>query len=66
MLEELKKRLAQGLALAAQGAEIVEAVRMDVAEAKHALSTTDIAELDRMLDEATDRTLALNKRIQDA
>jgi hypothetical protein len=66
MLEELKKRLAQGLALAAQGAEIVEAVRMDVAEAKHTLSTTDIAELDRMLDEATDRTLALNKRIQDA
>ena len=66
MIEDLKRRLAQGIGLIASGTEIVNAVRADVAEAKHALSTNDIAELDRMLDQVSEHTNALNKRIQDA
>lgn len=66
MFEMLKERLSQGLALIAQGREIIDEVRENVADGKAALSTNDLAELNAMLDRVTAESEELSARIQRA
>lgn len=66
MFEELKTRLAQGVAMIASGREIVDEVRENIAAGRDALATDDLATLDRMLDDATAESAALSARIQRA
>lgn len=64
MFEDLKTRLAQGVAMIASGREIVDEVRENLAAGRAALATDDLATLNRMLDEAINESVALSARIQ--
>ena len=65
-MDDLKGKIRKGLQLLQQGRELITEVRENIAKAGDALSTTDKEELERMLDDATAETVALNEQIQRA
>lgn len=64
MFEDLKARLADGVAMIKSGGEIVAEVRENLAASGTVLATDDLAVLNRMLDEVTAESEALSARIQ--